>query len=194
MSEETLLPLAIVGVSLVVMIAIGFLVVTRFFRRAPAHHVLVRNGAGGPRISTEGIVAFPFLHTIDVLDVSVRTIAIERRSGKGLLTENGDRIELKATFFVKVNGTVEDMLCAAKELGCAVANDPERFRKHVEPKLVNALETVARMLSALEIEKHRDRFRDEVIAVIGDPGSGLRIEDLALEDVRVVPDIAPPYR
>ena len=169
------------------------LVLLRFFHRVPAHHVLVRTGSGGPRIAREAIVAFPGLHTIEPLDVSVRRIEIDRRNGKGLLAENGDRVELRASFFVKVNDTNEDMLKAAQDLGCAVVNDAERFRKHLEPKLVSALETVARMMPASHVEQDRERFRDRVFEVI-ELGGGLRLDDLALEDVRVVPEIAPPYR
>lgn len=189
MTAELIVAIVVMGV----FVFVTPLVLIRFFHRVPAHHVLVRTGTGGPRVAREGIVAFPGLHTVEPLDVSVRRIEIDRRNGKGLLAENGDRVELRASFFVKVNDTNEDILKAAQDLGCAVMNDAERFRKHLEPKLVSALEMVARMMTASEIEKSRDRFRDRVFEVI-ELGSGLRLDDVALDDLRVVPEIAPPYR
>ena len=176
----------------VVVLAILF---ARWYRRAPANGVLIRTGGQGMRVVREGILAIPVVHQIETLDTSTRTIAIDRRKGNGLLAANGDRVELKVTFFVRINDTTEDILAAVRGIGCATLNDPAKFRAHVEPKLASALETVARALDAAEIERDRERFRDQVLSVLGDLGEqGLVVRDLAMEDVRVVPEIAPPYR
>jgi uncharacterized membrane protein YqiK len=179
------LPIAIAVATMVIALGFAFVVITRFFRKPPAQHVLIRSGSGGARVSREGIVVFPFLHTSEVLDVSVRTIPIDRRDGKGLSTET-DKVELKATFFVSVHPTNDDILLAAREIGCAVANDPEKFRQHVEPKITSALESLARACRAIDIEEKREDFREKLMSII-ELGSGLRLDDAALEDIRVVP-------
>ena len=184
--------LSALGGSVVLMGAIVVLL-TRYYRRVPASRVLVRQGPQGITVvARQACMVYPIIHHAEELDVSTRAVSIDRRAGKGLVCSDADRLELKATFFVRVGSSTEQVLEAAREVGAATINDEGRLRAYLEPKLQSALEAVVRTVRATEVEQDREKLRDVLQAAI-ELGSGLVVEDIALEEVHVAAELAP-YR
>ena len=66
-----------------------------------------------------GAIVYPIINRAEVMDLSVKTIDIDRRGKEGLICQDNIRADIKVTFFVRVNKTREDVLKVAQSIGCA---------------------------------------------------------------------------
>jgi uncharacterized membrane protein YqiK len=60
----------------------------------------------------------------EVMDISVKTIEIDRRGKEGLICRDNIRADIKVTFFVRVNKTKNDVLKVAQAIGCSARVGP----------------------------------------------------------------------
>jgi uncharacterized membrane protein YqiK len=90
-------------------------------------------------------------------------------------------------FFVRVNKTADDVLKVAQSIGCARASNQETLEELFSAKFSEALKTVGKAMDFVELYQARDRFRDEIIAQIGDDLSGYRLDDAAIDFLEQTP-------
>lgn len=79
-----------------------------FYRKTKQGQALVRTGglfAKQPVISFTGMTYFPVVHTVEVMDVSLKRVEIERTGKNGLICKDNMRADIKVAFFVQVNKT-----------------------------------------------------------------------------------------
>jgi uncharacterized membrane protein YqiK len=180
--EPPNLPLILMtaGVTLAVMVG-ALVLIAKFYRRVPSGRALViHTMQQDPVVAFTSRVVFPIVHRAEELDVSVRTLEIERSGRNGLVCQDGLLADVRVTFYVRVNPTADDVLRVARSVGCARASDPAALRELFEPKFSGALETVARAMTFDEIGAARERFKDQVIALIGTDLDGFRLDDVAV--------------
>lgn len=94
-------------------------------------------------MSRTGAVVLPIVHRAEVLDLSVRTLVIDRRGKDGVTCADGLRADMKVTFLVRVNDTTENILRVARTIGCARAADPGTLEELFGAKFAEAIKTVA---------------------------------------------------
>src|SRR5690606_7888008 len=109
----------IVAAGSVVVVLFGTLAVfARFYRKGGQGRALVISKMSGePVVTFSGGLVLPIIHRAEELDISVKTIEIDRRGGEGLICSDNIRADIKVTFFVRVNKTGEDVLKVAQGLG-----------------------------------------------------------------------------
>ena len=78
-----------------------FAMIARFYRKVPQGKVLVRNGMGGSKVSFSGMLVLPILHKIEIMDISVKRVEIERTEKDGLVCMDNLRADIKVAFFVR---------------------------------------------------------------------------------------------
>jgi hypothetical protein len=78
------------------------------------------------------------------MDISVKTIEIDRRGKEGLICKDNIRADIKVTFFVRVNKTVEDVLKVAQSIGCCARVDQKTIEHLFTAKFSEALKTVGK--------------------------------------------------
>ena len=94
---------------------IGFPVLLKmFYKKVDQSKAIVRNGLGGAKVSFDGMWVIPILHQWEIMDVSVKSVEIERVGKDGLICHDNLRADIKVAFFVRVNHTEEDVLRVAK--------------------------------------------------------------------------------
>src|SRR5215510_4230932 len=121
---DTTLQLGLVGGGVLVVIVIGILVmIARFYRMVEQGKALIVNSTRGQQVTFTGATVFPIINKAEVMDISVKTIEVDRRGKEGLICKDNIRADIKVTFFVRVNETVEDVLRVAKAIGCMRASD-----------------------------------------------------------------------
>ncbi len=74
-------------------------------------------------VTFTGQVVLPVLHRAEVMDISVKAIEITRAGKEGLICRDNIRADIRISFFVKVNKTVEDVVKVAQAVGTARASD-----------------------------------------------------------------------
>ncbi len=177
------------SVAIVVLFVVGLLVIiAKFYRKVDQGRALIINKMRNePEVTFTGGVVYPIIHRAEVMDISVKTIEIDRRGPEGLVCRDNIRADIKVTFFVRVNKSKEDVLKVAQSIGCARASDQRTVETLFVAKFSEALKTVGKRLDFEELYTKRERFRDDIIQIIGEDLNGYKLEDAAIDFLEQTP-------
>lgn len=186
--NPTLILIAIVAGGVLVLGMMIAFVVTRFLRQVDQGKAIIINTWGkGAQVSFSGVVVYPIINRAEMMDISVKTIDIDRRGKDGLICADNIRADIKVTFFVRVNKTPEDVLKVAQSIGCARASDQQTLDELFSAKFSEALKTVGKRLQFEELYTKREQFKDELIEVIGRDLNGYILDDAAIDYLEQTP-------
>ena len=184
----SLVTLLVVAVALVVVVLGVLALLARFYRQVDQGKALIVNTLkSDPLVTFTGAVVYPIIHRAEVMDISVKTIEIDRRGKEGLICKDNIRADIKVTFFVRVNKTQEDVLKVAQSIGCTRASDQATVEGLFEAKFAEALKTVGKRLNFEDLYKERDHFKDAIIEVIGKDLNGFVMDDCAIDYLEQTP-------
>lgn len=185
--QDLLVPLVMLGV-MVALIVVGVpLFYARLYRKVDAGQALIVNKLARMEVSFTGALVVPSVHRSEVMDISIKTIEIDRRGKDGVHCKDDIRVDLKATFFVRINKTTEDVIRVATAVGAGRASDPQTLQELFAGKFLEGIETVAKMLDFEELYTKRSEFRDRILATIGEDLSGYVLDDLAIDYLEQTP-------
>ena len=172
-----------------VVVFIGFAVaVSRFYRKVGPEEALVITGWRGLKVATgEGIIVIPILHRADQMDLSVKRIEIARKGEAGLICRDNIRADIEVAFFVRVNNTVADISNVAQSLGCRRASSREALVELFDAKFSEALKTVGKHFDFVELYNERDKFKEEILKIIGTDLNGYILDDCAIDFLEQTP-------
>lgn len=179
----------IVVVAIIAFLLFGLLaLVARFYRQVDQGRALVINTMRSePLVAFTGAVVYPIINRAETMDLSVKTIDIDRRGKEGLICNDNIRADINVTFFVRVNKTVDDVLKVAQSIGCARASDPKALEELFTAKFAEALKTVGKHFNFEELYTKRDDFKDKIIEVIGKDLNGFILDDAAIDYLEQTP-------
>ncbi len=183
-----LVPVLVV-VGIIAFLLFGLLaLVARFYRQVDQGRALVINTMRSePIVAFTGAVVYPIINRAETMDLSVKTIDIDRRGKEGLICNDNIRADINVTFFVRVNKTVDDVLKVAQSIGCARASDPKALEELFSSKFAEALKTVGKHFNFDELYTKRDDFKDKIIEVIGKDLNGFILDDAAIDYLEQTP-------
>src|SRR5688500_12402304 len=179
----------IIGIALLVLtlFVIGVMI-AKFYRKVEQGKALIVNKMKAePEVTFTGATVLPIFHKSEVMDISVKTIEIDRRGKDGLICKDNIRADIKVTFFVRVNKTREDVIKVAQAIGCARASDPKTLEELFNAKFSEALKTVGKQLDFVDLYTKRNEFRDQIVEVIGRDLNGYVLEDAAIDYLEQTP-------
>jgi len=182
------------GLGIIAIIAIIFIflaivfVVSRFYKKVPQGQALVRTGWGGIKIATDrGLLVIPAIHKLEIMDISVKKIQIERLGSEGLVCKDNMRADIKVAYFVRVNNEVEAIKKVAQTIGSDRASELATLEDLFEAKFSEALKTVGKKFDFIELYEARREFRDEIVDIIGTDLNGYTLEDCAIDYLEQTP-------
>ena len=157
-------------------------VLASFYKKIPQGKAIVRTGVGGTKVAfNKGIYVIPIFHKMEIMDISVKKLQIERMEQDGLICKDNIRADIKVAFFIRVNKSVDDVINVAQTLGCERASDVETLRNIFESKFSEALKTVGKKFEFIELYEARREFRDEILNIIGTDLNGYNLDDCAID-------------
>ena len=179
----------IVAVVLVVVLLFGFMaLIAKFYQKVDQGHAMIVNTMRAePEVTFTGRLVIPILHRREIMDISLKTIEIERAGKEGLICLDNLRADIKVKFFVRVNKTREDVLRVAQGIGCQRASTQSTLEDLFSAKFSEALKTVGKSMNFVDLYEARDRFRDQIVRQIGDELSGYVLEDAAIDFLEQTP-------
>ncbi len=187
MSEQVLPIVAVAAVIFVILLGV-LAMIARMYRQVEQGKALVVNTMGKePVVAFTGAIVFPLVNRSEVMDLSVKTIDIDRRGKEGLICNDNIRADINVTFFVRVNKTRDDVLKVAQSLGCARASDPKALEELFTAKFAEALKTVGKHFNFEQLYTKRDEFKDKIIEVIGKDLNGFILDDAAIDYLEQTP-------
>jgi uncharacterized membrane protein YqiK len=184
-------PILIVGAAIacgaLLLLCFAFMV-TRFYRKVEQGKALIVNTTRRePDVTFTGRIVLPIIHKAEVMDISVKTIEIDRRGKEGLICKDNIRADIKVSFYVRVNKTDRDVLSVAQMIGCARASDETTLEQLFSAKFSEALKTVGKQLEFTDLYTQRDEFRDQIIELIGRDLYGYVLESASIDFLEQTP-------
>jgi uncharacterized membrane protein YqiK len=175
-------------VAVLALIALGVLfTVGRLFRKVEQGKALIISRTRQVDVTFTGAVVLPVLHNAELMDISVKTIEIQRTGREGLIRQDNIRADIHLTFFVRVNKTKEDVIKVAQAIGTERASHQATLQALFSAKFSEALKTVGKQLDFVDLYTHREHFRDQIIQVIGTDLNGYHLEDCAIDFLEQTP-------
>ena len=181
----------------VVLAAIGIIVIfifgvfslfSKFYRKVEQGYAMIINTTRSePDVTFTGGMVYPIIHKAELMDISRKTIEISRTGKDGLICRDNIRADIKVTFFVQVNKTVENVLRVAQGIGCARASNKDTLEGLFSAKFSEALKTVGKAMDFVDLYQERDKFRDEIKRQIGTDLSGYELVDAAIDYLEQTP-------
>ena len=175
----------LVGAVLLVVVGVAFML--RLFRKVEQGHVLIVSKIKKVHVTFTGAIVLPVLHKAEVMDISVKTIEIERAGHEGLICRDNIRADIRITFFVRVNKTMEDVIQVAQAIGTARASHEETLQTLFNAKFSEALKTVGKQMDFVDLYTHRHEFRDQILQIIGTDLNGYHLDDAAIDHLEQTP-------
>ncbi len=178
---------AIVMIALII-VAIGLLFwIISMYKKVIQGRILIRTGAGGTKVFFNAGLVVPVLHKMEIMDISVKKLEIERMGVNGLICKDNIRADIKVAFFIRVNKNVSDIINVAQTIGCVRASEFETLRTLFDAKFSEALKTVGKKFNFIELYEARSEFRNEIISIIGTDLNGYVLDDCAIDDLEQTP-------
>ncbi len=178
-----------VAVGVLALLILGlFAMFAKFYHKVEQGYAMIVNTLRSePEVTFTGGMVYPIIHKAELMDISLKTIDIDRSGNEGLICCDNIRADIKVKFFVRVNKTAEDVLKVAQGIGCERASSPEILEELFSAKFSEALKTVGKSMDFVELYQARDRFRDEIVRQIGADLSGYILEDAAIDYLEQTP-------
>ncbi|MFF8099553.1 flotillin family protein [Streptomyces sp. NPDC016640] len=178
----------LLGAGVLVAVALlAVLLVSLLFRKVEQGKALIVSKLRKVDVTFTGQVVLPVLHKAEVMDISVKAIEITRTGKDGLICQDNIRADIRITFFVKVNKTVEDVIKVAQAVGTARASDRDTLQELFHAKFSEALKTVGKQLDFTDLYTKREELRYRIIEVIGVDLNGYHLEDAAIDYLEQTP-------
>lgn len=173
----------VVGLIIGVWILYGmFRWMLRFYVKVDQGRALIINPwSGDPKVTFTGGLVLPVVNRSELMDISLKTIEINRKGSEGLICQDNIRADIQVTFFVRVNNTANDVLTVAQSIGCVRASQEETIQELFQAKFSEALKTAGRKMDFVELYQERMKFKEAIKAVIGDDLNGYVLEDVAID-------------
>ncbi|WP_327698949.1 flotillin family protein [Streptomyces sp. NBC_00459] len=165
----------------------ALLVVSRLFRKVEQGKALIVSKVRKVDVTFTGQVVLPVLHKAEVMDISVKTIEIMRAGKEGLICQDNIRADIRISFFVKVNKTVEDVIKVAQAVGTVRASDRDTLQELFHAKFSEALKTVGKQMDFTDLYTKREELRYKIIELIGIDLNGYHLEDAAIDYLEQTP-------
>ena len=181
-------PILIAVGALAILILVLFAMFAKFYKKVEQGYALIVNTLKAePDVTFTGHMVYPIIHKAELMDISVKTIEIDRSGNQGLICHDNIRADIKVKFFVRVNNTADDVLKVAQNIGCDRASHQETLEELFSAKFSEALKTVGKSMDFVSLYDDRAKFRDKILGQIGGDLSGYRLEDAAIDYLEQTP-------
>lgn len=179
--------LALAGGILVFILILIFSIASLYRKVEQGKAMIVNTMRSEPKVTFTGSVVLPVFHKMEEMDISLKTIEVDRNGSDGLICRDNIRADIKVGFFVRVNKNSDDVLKVAQAIGCERASNIETLEALFSAKFSEALKTVGKSLDFEDLYAKRDKFRDLIIDNIGTDLNGYVLEDVAIDYLEQTP-------
>ncbi|WP_333777271.1 flotillin family protein [Streptomyces sp. IBSBF 3136] len=179
--------LGVLVAACLVVVVLALLAFSRLYRKVDQGRALIVSRTRRVDVSFTGQVVLPVLHRAEVMDISVKTIEISRSGRDGLICRDNIRADIRISFFVKVNKTVEDVIRVAQSVGTERASHQDTLQTLFHAKFSEALKTVGKQMDFTDLYTKREELRYHIIELIGVDLNGYHLEDAAIDYLEQTP-------
>lgn len=177
----------LIGVGGVLLLGI-LVLIARTWRQVHQGQAMIVNKMGSePKVTFTGAIVLPIVNKAEVMDLSVKMIEVARKGKEGLICGDNIRADIKVTFFVSINKTVDDVLRVASTIGCVRASQQSTLEELFSAKFSEALKTVGKNMEFEQLYTQRQDFKNNIKKVIGEDLNGYVLDDCAIDYLEQTP-------
>lgn len=172
-----------IAFGLLLLLAFAFITIAgKFYVKVGPDEAIVRTGMGGMNVVIDGgTFLYPVVHRYEKMDLTLKSFEIAREGSEGLICKDNIRADIKTAFFIRVDKSAEEIKEVAQSIGCKRASQIETLRELFDAKFSEALKTVGKQFEFVELYDKRDKFKNEILKVIGTDLNGYRLDDCAID-------------
>ena len=175
-------------VAFIVLVVVIVTVVRRCYIVVGPDKAIVKTGMGGMAVQTAGgMLVYPVINRVEHMDLTLKSFEISRQGSEGLICKDNIRADIKVAFFIRVNNKEEEMKEVAQSIGARRCSELETLRELFDAKFSEALKTVGKQFDFVELYDQRDKFKDEILKVIGTDLNGYCLDDAAIDYLEQTP-------
>lgn len=168
-------------VGLAIMLVGSLIIALKFYHKVPQGRAMICTGQGKTRVSFSGMWVVPVFHKLEVMDISVKRLEIERTANNGLICKDNIRADIKVAFFVGVNQRQEDVLDVAKNIGTTRASNNATLYELFDALFSEALKSVGKRFDFVDLYNERKEFKEAILQTIGQDLNGYHLKDVAID-------------
>ncbi len=173
---------------LLVLLVLVALYISKFYVKVGPDEAIVKSGLGGLKVATDGgLLVVPLVQHIEFMDLTLKSFEIARQGAEGLICHDNIRADIKVAFFIRVDKTEEEIKEVAQSIGAKRAAEIDTLRELFDAKFSEALKTVGKQFDFVDLYDKRDKFKDEILKVIGTDLNGYRLDDAAIDYLEQTP-------
>jgi flotillin len=173
--------LTLIGAA-VLLVSGMLIIIARLYQKTSANEAFVRTGMGGRAVVLDGgAIVIPVVHRTIPVVLETMKLEVERGGEDALITLDNLRCDIRAEFYIKVQGVKDDILNASRSLGDRSVN-AGAVRELIFEKLVSALRSVAATRELAQLHAERDDFATAVSELVRED---LKSNGLTLESVTI---------
>lgn len=189
MADLSVLMPVLTGVAVILVILLGLAGLFKAFyiKVAQGTALIVNDMSSKPKVHFTGALVYPIIYKRELMKISLITLEVDRRGSDGLICADNMRADITVAFYLRVNETAEDVLKVAKSIGADRASDKDAVNDLFAAKFSEALKTVGKQIEFVQLFENRQKFRDQIIEVIGDDLNGYVLEDVAIDYLEQTP-------
>lgn len=187
---ETNWPLfwTVVGLIVVVGVLATLIMFKKCYIVVGPDKAIVKSGISGLDVYTaSGTFVVPLFHRYEFMDLTLKSFEISRQGSEGLICRDNIRADIKVAFFIRVDNTPEEMKEVAQSIGARRCSELDTLRELFDAKFSEALKTVGKQFDFVDLYDQRDKFKDEILKVIGTDLNGYRLDDAAIDYLEQTP-------
>ncbi len=187
LSEGTIAGLVVAGAFLFLLMLFA-IYISRYYVKVGPDEAIVKSGMGGLKVATDGgLLTIPLVQHIEYMDLTLKSFEIARQGSEGLICKDNIRADIKVAFFIRVDKTEEEIKEVAQSIGTKRCSEIETLRELFDAKFSEALKTVGKQFDFVDLYDKRDKFKDEILKVIGTDLNGYRLDDAAIDYLEQTP-------
>lgn len=166
----------------------GVVFTNQYYIKVGPDRAIVRSGRGGVQaVCGQGMFVIPLLQQYEFMDLTLKSFEIEREGSAGLICKDNIRADIKVAFFIRVANSPSEMKEVSESIGAKRCSQLETLRELFDAKFSEALKTVGKQFDFIDLYDQRDKFKDEILKVIGTDLNGYRLDDAAIDYLEQTP-------
>lgn len=177
------------GGGIIIVLALGAVgMIKKCFMVVGPDKAIVRTGYGKLKVVTGGgMMVVPVIQRVERMDLSLKSFEISRQGSEGLICRDNIRADIKVAFFIRVDSSLEEMAEVAASIGARRCSEIDTLRELFDAKFSEALKTVGKQFDFVELYNERDKFKAEILKVIGTDLNGYKLDDAAIDYLEQTP-------
>jgi uncharacterized membrane protein YqiK len=173
---------------ILILIVLTVVSLQKYYVKVGPDRAIVRSGRGGVEaVCGQGLFVIPLLQQYEFMDLTLKSFEIHREGSAGLICKDNIRADIKVAFFIRVANSPAEMKEVAEAIGAKRCSQIETLRELFDAKFSEALKTVGKQFDFIDLYDQRDKFKDEILKVIGTDLNGYRLDDAAIDYLEQTP-------